>query len=328
MKNSATKVLLLRLFSSLVILFLLISAIFILLRIAPGDPAQKFISPELSNELAEKVRESFQLNGSIFDQYYNFIKNLLSGNFGISYNYRLPVISVIKDFLPFTLIFSSICFLIQIIFSFLFAVAAYKNKGSLIDKTLSSMSLIVYSIPTFVIAVLLVYVFSITFHLFPSSDLKSINFEELSFGGKIIDYFNHLILPTATLSLGGIVVFYKYLRENFDSIGEKSFVLYLRTLGVSESVILKKHIIHNSLGPFISAAGIEFGFLLSGALITEVIFGLPGMGRLTINAILLRDYPLVVGCTFVSGTLMIASNFIADFIKVKIDKRLIKEILN
>lgn len=328
MKNSVSKILLFRLISSVVILFLLISSIFILLRIAPGDPALKFISPELSSTLADKVRESFNLNSSLLDQYLSFVKNLLVGNFGISYNYRAPVVSVIKDYLFFTIIFSLICFIIQITASYFLAVAAYRRKGGFIDKFLSGSSLVVYSIPSFVTAIILIYIFSVSFQLLPSSDLRSIDFNDLNFFGKLFDYIRHLLLPVLALSLGGIVVFYKYLRENLDSTGRRSFVLYLRTLGVDENTILKKHIIPNALGPFISAAGVELGILLGGALITEVIFGLPGMGRLTVNAILLRDYPLVVGCTFASGVLVILSNFIADIVKVKIDRRLAGEILN
>ncbi len=328
MKKSVTKILFVRLFSSLVILFLLISLIFVLIRIAPGDPVQKYISPELSKELAEKVRESFDLNGSVFNQYLSFVKNLFSGNFGISYNYRSPVIAVIKDYFLFTLAFSFICISVQLVFSYILAITAFKKKGSLIDKFLSRISFVIYSIPSFITAIILIYIFSLTLGLLPSSELKSINFDELSMLEKIFDYFRHLILPVATLSLGGIVIFYKYLRDNFDSISKKSFVVYLRTIGQSENEILNKHIIPNALGPFISVAGVELGMLLSGALITEVIFGLPGMGRLTVNAILLRDYPLVVGCTFVSGVLIVLSNLFADLLKVKIDKRLVREILN
>ncbi|MBU2492021.1 MAG: ABC transporter permease [Bacteroidetes bacterium] len=322
------KIILRRVISSAFILFLLISFLFILLRIAPGDPTQKFISPELSNELAEKVKESFLLNGSVVDQYFVFIKNLFMGNFGISYNYNSPVISVIYDFLFFTLIFSFICFSVQVTFSYFLALAAFKRKGKLLDKLLTNISLVVYSIPAFVKAIVFIYFFSVIFHMLPSSDFRSINFNELNFFEKILDYLSHMILPVATLSLTGIVIFYKYLRDNFDSISKSSFISYLRTLGFSENEILKKHIIPNTIGPFISVAGVELGILLGGALITEVIFGLPGMGRLTVNAILLRDYPLVVGCTFVSGTLVILSNLLADLIKVRIDKRLIKEILN
>ncbi|MDQ7818003.1 MAG: ABC transporter permease [Melioribacteraceae bacterium] len=328
MKNSVTKILFVRLISSIIILFLLISSIFILLRIAPGDPAQKFISPELSTELAGKVRESFHLNGSILDQYLSFIKNLVSGNFGISYTYHTPVLSVIKDYLLFTLIFASISFSVQIIASYHLALIAFKKRGRFLDKAFSGISLVIYSVPAFVIAIVLIYIFSVKLQLLPSSDLKSIHFEELTFPEKVLDYFKHLILPVLTLSLGGIVMFYKYLRDNFDSISKKSFVLYLRTLGMNDNEILKKHIIPNSLGPLISVAGVRLGMLLSGTLITEVIFGLPGMGRLTVNAILLRDYPLVVGCAFVSGVIIIISNLLADILKVKIDKRLVKEILN
>ena len=137
-----------------------------------------------------------------------------------------------------------------------------------------------------------------------------------------------MILPLATLSLGGIAVFYKYLRDNLEETYNKSFVLNLRANGVDEKTILLKHIIPNAIGPLIAVAGVELGILFGGALITEVIFALPGMGRLTINAILSRDYPLVIGCTFVSGVLVILSNFAADLLKAKIDKRLIKGILN
>src|SRR5690606_1760247 len=104
-------------------------------------------------------------------------------------------------------------------------------------------------------------------------------------------------------------------------------VVNLRAMGVAEKTILRKHVLPNSLSPFLSIAGIELGILFGGALITEVIFGLPGMGRLTVNAILERDYPLVIGCTFSAASLMIISNLVADLAKIKIDKRLIKDLL-
>lgn len=317
-----------RFLSSILLLFLLISFIFILLRIAPGDPVQKFISPDLSPELADKIRESFQLNGSIFEQYFLFLGNIVKGDFGISYNYRLPVLTVIWDYLPFTLIFASISFIFELLISYFLALKVAKNFGGRFDKLVSKISFMIYSIPSFVLAIILIFIFSVTLNLFPSSDLTSIYFDDLNFWEKGLDYITHMILPVLTLSLGGVVVFYKYLRDNIESVYGKSFVIKLRADGMSETEILRKHVIPNALGPVISVAGVELGFLLSGALITEVIFGLPGMGRLTVNAIMLRDFPLVVGCAFISGVLMIFSNLIADLIKVKIDKRLLKGMLN
>jgi peptide/nickel transport system permease protein len=125
-----------------------------------------------------------------------------------------------------------------------------------------------------------------------------------------------------------MAVFYKYLRDNLDEILNKQFVITLKGYGLTDSEIIKKHVIPNALSPLISVAGVELGVLLGGALITEVIFGLPGMGSLTVNAILNRDYPLVVGCTFISGLLIIISNLLADLLKACIDKRTFRELLN
>ncbi|GBD90968.1 glutathione transport system permease protein GsiC [bacterium BMS3Abin04] len=324
MKSVVTKVLIKRITMSLVLLFLLITLIFFLLRISPGNPVQKFVSPLLSPNLVEKVKNSFSLDKSVWLQYTDFVKNLATGNFGISYQYHLPVISVIFTYLPFTIIFSLISFLFQISFGLYSAIKSFNNKGKLIDKILSKSSLVIYSIPSFVIGIFLIYIFSVKLNLFPSADLRSIDFSEFTLPEQLLDYIQHLILPVLTLSLPGIVIYYKYLRENLESINNEGFIRYLRANGISEKIILKKHLLPNAIRPMIAVAGIELGLLLSGALITEVIFSLPGMGRLTVNAILNRDYPLVIGCTFISGILIILTNFIADIVSYKIDKRMIK----
>ncbi len=325
-KNLLNNLIIKRILSSVLILILLISLIFFLLRLAPGNPVQKFVSPALSPKLAEKVRTSFSLNKPVTRQYIDFVKNIVTGNFGISYQQHKPVVDVIKEYLPFTVIFSFISFLIQIGFGFLFAFYAFKNKGKFSDELLSKLSLILYSIPAFVLGILLIYLFSVTIPLFPSADLRSVDFDDLTLIGKIFDYVKHLILPLATLSIPGIVIYYKYLRENLDSVNNKTFINHLRINGFDEKTILKKHIIPNTIGPLISVAGIELGLLLSGALITEVIFSLPGMGRLTVGAILNRDYPLIIGCTFIAGLLVIITNFLADIIRYKLDKRMLKGI--
>ncbi len=328
MKKEFFILLIKRIFSSIIVLFLLISFLFFLIRISPGDPSLKFISPGLSPQLAAKIRTSFNLNNSLFNQYGSFLLNLTHGNFGISYTYRIPVLSVIMDFLPFTLLFSITSFTIQIVFGFFLASISIKKINGRLDKTISRISLIIYAAPTFVIGVLLVLIFSSVLNVLPSSGISS--FENGSFPviPKLLDYLSHLIMPIVTLSLGGIAVFYKYLRDNLQNVYSRTFITYLRANGVSEKQIYRQNIVPNSINPLISVAGVELGILFSGALITEVIFGLPGMGRLTINAILSRDYPLIIGTTFVSGILVIITNLAADLIKVKLDKRLIKGLLN
>jgi peptide/nickel transport system permease protein len=310
------------------VLFLLVTFIFILVRLAPGDPTQKFLSPQLSPQLAEKVTKSFGLDQPIYIQYYSFIVNIFSGDFGISYNYRQPVFTVVKDYFFFTLIFSTISFIIQLMTGYLLAKYSFNRQGKLIDKIFSKLSIILFSVPTFVLGLILVYIFSVKLDLFPTSGIKSIYNDDLSSLGKLKDYFAHLILPMITLSLAGVAVFYKYLRDNLESVKNSAFIINLRANGISEKEIFKKHLIPNAIQPLISIAGVEFGILLGGALLTEVIFSLPGMGRLTVSAILNRDFPLVIACSFIAGLMMILSNLAADLIKIKMDKRFIKDLIN
>lgn len=316
-----------RIVSSIIVLLLLVTFIFVLVRLAPGNPEQKFISPQLSPQLVENITRSFGLDQPILFQYYSFVVNIFSGNFGVSYNYRQPVFLVIKDYFLFTLFFASISFLIQLMLGHIIAKYSFSKEGKLFDRLISKVSIVLFSTPTFVIGLILVYFFSVKLDLLPTSGIKATYHENFSTLEKLLDYLSHLILPVITLSLAGIALFYKYLRDNFNSVKNSSFILNLRANGVNEKEIFRKHILPNAIQPLISIAGIEFGILLGGTLLTEVIFSLPGMGRLTVTAILNRDFPVVVACSFVAGLMMILSNLAADLIKIKLDKRFLKELL-
>ena len=327
MKNHLLKALIKRLFTSAVVLFLLITLVFVLIRLAPGDPVQKFITPQLSPELSSRVSESFGLNESLPSQYLSFIKNSLIGNFGISYTYRMPVFSVIQNYFLFTFVFAFLSLFLQLSAGFLLAMVSFNRTGKFWDRLISRFSIIVYAIPSFVLGIILIFIFSVKLNVLPMSGIKSIGYEDLSPFYKFGDYLLHAILPLITLSLAGTAVFYKYLRDSFDDTVNQSFILNLKASGIDRLQIFYNHILPNAIRPLVSAAGVEFGILLGGALITEVIFSLPGMGRLTVNAIYNRDFPLIIGCVFVSGFMMIFSNLIADLVKIKIDKRLIKELI-
>jgi peptide/nickel transport system permease protein len=310
---------------SVMILFFLVSFVFILLRISPGDPVSKYVSPGISPQLAENIKESFGLNEPLILQYLIFLGNTFSGDLGSSFNYRMPVISVIAEFLPFTIMLALISFTLQVSLALMLALRSAAKRGTIKDKIISEANLVVYAVPSFVTGVMLIFFFSEILGLFPSAGIRSVNYENMGFLAKIYDSAKHLILPLLTLTVGGTTVLYRYLRENMDEIFNSDFVLYLRSNGIGDKEIIRKHVLPNAVSPLISIAGIELGILFSGALITEVIFGLPGMGRLTVQAIMMRDYPLVTGCVLTSGILVIASSFIADFIKIRMDKRLISK---
>lgn len=328
MKSNIVKVILTRFLSSLLTLFLLVSFLFVIIRLSPGDPTDKYISPKLGSELSEKLTERFSLDQPVADQYLSFISNLIRGDMGISYNYRQPVIEVIWEYFSFTLVFALMSFVLQMLLSIALALLTAKKQNKSLDKILSGLSLLVYSIPAFVLGVGLIFIFSVQLNLYPISGLKSIDYENLSFFSKLLDKFHHLVLPLIALTAAGIALFYKYIKESIDGVLHQPFVLNLRASGVEENIILKRHVLPNALRPLISVAGVELGVLLGGVLITEIIFSLPGMGRLTVTSIFSRDYPLVIGCVFTAGAVMILANFLADLVKLKIDKRLIKGILN
>jgi peptide/nickel transport system permease protein len=328
MRSVIIKTLIKRFLSSLLTLFLLVSFLFIIIRLSPGDPTDKYVSAKLGNQLSERIAEKFSLNEPVIDQYFSFIKNALNGDMGVSYNYRLPVFQVIWEYFSFTLVFASISFIFQIILSIALALWVIKKQNRRLENFISNTALLVYSIPAFVLGVALIYLFSVSLNLFPISGLKSLDYDNFSFFSKVLDKVYHLVLPMITLTAAGIALFYKYIKESMDEVLHQVFVTNLRASGVDEKSILRRHIIPNALRPLISVAGIELGILLGGALITEVIFSLPGMGRLTIQSVLSRDYPLVIACVFTAGVVMILANFLADIVKLKIDKRLIKGILN
>jgi peptide/nickel transport system permease protein len=328
MKSDIVKTLFTRFLSSLLTLFFLVSFLFIIIRLSPGDPTDKYISAKLGSELSERIAEKFSLNQPVSDQYLSFVSNVFRGDMGVSYNYRLSVFEVIWEYFSFTLVFASISFILQMSLSIWLALWVIKKQKKGLDKFVTNSSLFIYSIPAFVLGVALIYVFSVSFNLFPISGLKSLDYDYLPFFSQVFDKLHHLVLPLITLTAAGVALFYKYIKESMDDVLHQTFVINLRASGVDENIILRKHVIPNAIRPLISVAGVELGILLGGALITEVIFSLPGMGRLTVDSIFSRDYPLVIGCVFTAGVVMILANFLADIVKLKIDKRLVKGILN
>jgi peptide/nickel transport system permease protein len=328
MKSEIVKALFTRILSSLLTLFLLVSFLFIIIRLSPGDPTDKYISAKLGSELSQRITEKFSLNQPVTDQYLSFVSNVFRGDMGVSYNYRLPVFEVIWEYFSFTLVFASISFIVQMSLSLWLALWVIKKRKKWLDKFVTNSSLFIYSIPAFVLGVALIYIFSVNLNLFPMSGLKSLDYDYMPYFSQVLDKFHHLVLPLITLTAAGVALFYKYIKESMYEVLQQTFIVNLRASGVNEKTILRKHVIPNAIRPLISVAGVELGILLGGALITEVIFSLPGMGRLTVDSIFSRDYPLVIGCVFTAGAVMILANFLADIIKLKIDKRLVKGILN
>lgn len=314
-----------RTITSFIVLFFLISVIFFLTRIMPGDPFQQYYSPQLGFELAEKMKEQFGFNEPISIQYFKWLKNFFSGDFGYSSFFKRPVKELIKESLPITLSISFSAFIIQILVTIPLSLFMLKHANKKIDFFIDKLALVVYSAPAFLIASLLIYIFSVVLQIFPSSQLISTEFNALSFQEKIIDVIKHIILPITTLAITSIAFSIRYLRENLIKVSHEPFIKSLRALGVNETKIRIKHILPNALIPYITILGLEFGSLLSRTLIIESIFSIPGIGFLTVNSIFTRDYPLILSTTILSGIMTISGNLLADIVIAKINPQISNE---
>lgn len=328
MKKKYSKILSLRVLSSLLVLFVAISLVFLIIHVAPGNPAQKYLSPKLSSKLYHEISETYNLNRTIGEQYLTFLGNTFSGNWGVSYNYRKPVISVIGTYLKFTAIFSIISFSLQLIFTFTLVYLVAWYNSTILSKYLTNIMLLIYSVPVFITSAFLIYFFSYKMGMFPSSGLTSFNYQNLDSFQKVWNIVTHLFLPFIASSFISVPVYYKYLSDAVKANSEKIFAKNLQIIGISKKKILLKHIFPNSVNSLISIAGIELGFLLGGSVLIETIFSLPGMGRLVMNAVSTRDYPLVIGCVFIVSTMVLVANLIADIVRIFIDKRLTRGMLS
>lgn len=304
------------------------SVMFLLVRIAPGDPSLKLINPKMNKYHAKQIEESYKLKENLLEQYTAYIVNTMSGNLGISYNHRKPVTDVIFDYLPFTLMFTGISFIFQLSVCLFLIWFIHTRLHGFWDNFFSSLSLYFYITPVFVTGVLMVFIFSVLLGLFPSSGTSDLFLSTSNPFVILADKIHHLILPIVTISLVEIAIYYKYLRASIEKTMTETFVVYQKRKGLSKARLFFSHILPNSIDSLIAVAGFEIGVLLGGTLIVEVIFGLPGMGRLTVSAIASRDYPLILGCTIFSGVFILIANFIADLIRGLIDKRKLRTLLN
>lgn len=317
-----------RIFTSFLILFLVISFIFVLIRLSPGDPSQKYLSHSKSHELSELVKKNYGLDKSLPVQYGLFVSNFLQGDLGYSYNFRDSVLNVLSNYAPFTIFFSIVAIILRFFAGLILAYISFKNINGFVDNLLKKINFVFYASPTFVVGVLFLLIFSANLNLFPSSGLRSFNHDNLNFLGKMFDYLSHLTLPVLTLVLCRMPLYFFYIRNGLENENQKDYVLYLRSNGIEERKIFSKHILPNAVSPLLAVAGIELGLLFGGTLFIEVVFGLPGIGRLTVDSIASRDYPLIVGCCFFAGFMMLISTLLMDIVRLFIDRRLSRGILN
>ena len=305
---------------------------FVIIQLAPGSPAELKIradqagalSEQYTREIIEQTKKLYGLDKPIHIRYWIWLKQVATLNFGESYKDHRPVIKIILERLPVSLQLSFISiFLVYLISVPLGVFSAVKQK-SLSDRIITLILFILYSLPNFWVAMMLILFFGGGKFLswFPVYGLNSEGAEALPFWGWLIDRIWHLVLPVACLTYGGLAYISRQQRAAMLEVIRQDYIRTARAKGLSEKLVVFKHALRNSLIPIITLSAALFPAMLGGSVIIESIFSIPGMGKLGFDAILARDYPVIMGIATISAFLTLLGILVADIVYTLIDPRI------
>jgi len=314
--------LLTRLGSALLLLLLVVSATFVLLHALPGDPVQALDNPRLTLLQREQLRRAFGLDRPLAVQYLAWIRSaLLHFDWGVSFVQQRPVSEVLGQALPNTLLLAAAALPLQYGLGLLLGVAAARRAGRAADHWIRGGALLLYSLPVFWLALMAILALCLKLPLFPPSHMYSPAAQDLPPLARLLDLVHHLALPAIVLALASAGGIARFVRANLlDAMGQE-YLRAARAKGLSERRVLWTHGMRNALPPLLQVFGVHLPAMLAGSLVVEVVFSWPGMGRLTYDAVLARDFPVVLACTAWHGLLVVTGGLLADLLHAAVDPR-------
>lgn len=313
-----------KLLSAMITVFLITCVNFIIFRIAPGDPVRMmFGDPRVKAEQMQKVREQFGLDKPMGAQFLSYLKELPKGNLGISFSHKRPVTEVIFERLPNTLLLVLTALIIAIVLGVVLGAMAGWRSGTRFDRGIVSVSLAVYSIPSFALGLLLLLIFSFLLTAFPLGGMST---AASGYTGlrHIADVGWHMVLPALSIVFWYIGEYVLLTRSSMVDVLNQDYITLARAKGLRESVVLRRHAFRNALLPVITMTGINFAFAVGGVIEAETVFSWPGIGRLTYDAVMKRDYPLLQGLFLVFALSVVFVNLLVDLVYGYIDPRIKK----
>ncbi|WP_165923616.1 ABC transporter permease [Bosea sp. BK604] len=303
-------------------LFIVVSAVFMMVHLAPGNPLN-FITgdADLSDAQLAELKRAYGLDQSLGVQYYLYVSKILTGDFGMSYRYQESVASLIIDRLPATLILMVPAMILFISIGILLGVLAARYPNSRAGLVLSGIGLFGWSVPVFWLGQLLVIVFALKLGLFPTQGM--LNLRNPTEGwGKVLDIALHLALPALALGMRFVALSMRMTRSSMMQVLRLDYMTTARAKGLSERAMLSTHALPNALLPVITIVGMDFGTMLTGSVLVEVVFAWPGMGRLLYDGVMARDYPLITGIILCATVAVILVNLVTDILYALIDPRI------
>ncbi|MBN8638184.1 MAG: ABC transporter permease [Anaerolineae bacterium] len=292
------------------------TVVFVLFQFTPGDPLVGRFGLQINNmspETLERMRNDLGLNDPVFVQYARYMGNLLRGDLGTSITTRAPVLEEIMARSGATLELALVSFCLIVVCSIPLGMLAALKRGTLIDRLMMGGALFGFSVPAFWLGTMLILLFAIQFKLLPTSGRGE---------GLLFERWQYLVLPSLTVSLGAIGYNSRIVRSAILEVVNQMYITTARSKGLHPRRVLFRHLLPNALLPIVTLMGLQFAALLAGAAIIETIFAWPGMGRLAINAIGRRDYPLILGTTLIFSVVYILTNLVVDLLYMVIDPRI------
>jgi peptide/nickel transport system permease protein len=304
-----------RLFATIPVLGMVALFVFFMLRMTPGDPAAVLAGDNGTPQQIEEIREQLGLNKPIPTQLMIWVGKLLQGDLGESFYFKKAVTKLILFRVEPTLSLATVTLIITILIAVPLGVLAAYRHGSWVDRLVMGFSVMGFSVPVFVMGYLLIYIFAIELKLFPIQGYRSIS-------DGFWPYLHRLLLPGATLSVIYIALIARITRASMLEVLDEDYIRTARSKGVKERVVLLSHALRNASVPIVTVIGIGIGLLIGGVVVTESVFNIPGLGRLTVDAVLGRDYPTIQAVILVFSFVYVIINLVVDLIYCLLDPRI------
>ncbi|HEY1745047.1 MAG TPA: ABC transporter permease [Granulicella sp.] len=301
-----------RFFLTLPVLWLVVTVVFLLIHIVPGDPIVQMLGEGATSADIAGLRHAYGLDAPLSEQYLHYWRGIAHADLGQSLRLHDSVLHLVLQRYPYTLALTVAAMLIGVGLAIPAGVVSARRRDRWPDRSLGLLSLVGLSFPNFALGPILIIVFSIGLGWLPVSGA----------GVGTSDFLRHLVLPAITLGLGMAAILTRMVRTSMlEELGQ-DYIRTARAKGLSEQTVVYRHALRNALNPVLTVVGLQFGSLLAGAIVTETIFGWPGLGRLTLSAISNRDYALVQGCILAVGLTYVLVNLLTDAAYAMVDPRM------
>ncbi|WP_040334983.1 ABC transporter permease [Candidatus Magnetobacterium casense] len=288
---------------------------FLIIHLAPGKPTDVLtdMNPKITPEARTRLLQYYGLDKPIWQQYTRWFGRVVRLDFGESFSSdHRPVWNKIKERLPVTFGINLLSLTIIFVAAVPIGVLSATHRHSMYDKVTTLLVFVGFAMPAFWLALLLMMLFGTYLHVLPISGLKSLGYEGLSLWGKVVDMARHLVLPVFVSSFGGLAGISRYMRGSLLEVIRQDYITTARAKGLTEGKVIYVHALRNALLPIITILGLSIPGLIGGSVIFEQVFGIPGMGQLFYMAVMMRDYPLVMGILTIGAVLTLAGNLAAD----------------